>query len=258
MKLERISEKIFFSTIKINVETKDGHNAIGTGFLVFKSLKNKDSIIFLVTSKKLIDNSKFATLVFHEADGKDISILKEKENIHICIGEQDWEKMWFSSSQSDSFVIAPIMPIIKYIENQLGKVCYFQTISVTSTIDNHFKDISLSEDILFLTYLGEEFTLENDYMPVLGRAKLASMLSTSSTDKSVFLINGLDTPSCAGSPVFILNEGSFMTQNGPILGNRFLFLGVMNGAISHGLGEVTKASLLNSVIDEFLKNLEIY
>lgn len=257
MKLEKISERIFFSTVRINVETKAGHNVVGTGFLIFKSLKKNESIVFLVAAKELINNSVFATLVFHEAEDKDISLLKEKEKIHIRIGEKDWKNMWFSSSQSDAFVIAPIMPVFNFIQKQLGKFCYFQPISITSTKEHQLADISLSEDILFLTYLDEDI-IENEPMPVLGRAKLASTLSTKINDKPVFLINGPDTSSCAGSPVFILNEGSFMTKNGPVLGNRFLFLGIMSGAIIHGLGEVVKASVLNSVIDEFLNSLEVF
>lgn len=255
MKLEKISERIFFSTIKINLETTAGHSIVGTGFLVSKFLKKNESIVFLVASKELVYNATVATLVFHEAEDENVSGLKEKENIHIRIGEQDWKNMWFSSSHSDSFVIAPIMPVINFIEKQLGKLCYFQPIDITSTKESQLTDISLSEDILFLTYLDENI-IENESMPVLGRAKLASALSRKINDTPVFLINAPDTSSCAGSPVFILNEGSFMTKNGPVLGNRFLFLGIMSGAITHGLGEVVKASLLNRVIDEFLENIK--
>ncbi|CAA0183720.1 MULTISPECIES: hypothetical protein [Acinetobacter] len=255
MKLEKISERIFFSTIKMNLVTKEETNVIATGFFVSKSINKDEFVICLVASKELIDNSIAASLVFHEAIDQVNLDVNEKEKIHIRIGESDWKDMWFSSDKTNDFVIAPIMPIVNFIEGQLDKFCFLQPIDLTSiSKGEQLKDISLSEDILFLTY-PNEIIQEDEYMPVLGRAKLATALFKDFNGNPEFLIQSPDTSNTSGSPVFILNEGSFMTKNGQVLGNRFLFLGIMNGSISNGLARVIKANLLNSVVDEFVESL---
>jgi hypothetical protein len=253
MKLKKISERIFFSTIKLNLEDKTGNCTTATGFFVSRSINKKEVVIFLVASKDLIKNSVSGTLAFHEAIDNQSLNVKENENLHIRIGEKDWKDMWFCSSTTDDFVIAPIMPIVNFIESKLGKFCFFQPIDLISSSKNdQLNDISLSEDILFLAY-PSEIVPEDEYMPVLGRAKLATPLFKKFDNKPEFLIHSISSPNVAGSPVFILNEGSFMTNHGQILGNRFLFLGITNGSMSDNLVRVTKAHLLEALVDEFIK-----
>jgi hypothetical protein len=256
MKLEKISERIFFSTIKMSLETKEETHVTATGFFVSKLVSKDEFVVFLVASKELIDNSIAASLVFHEGlDNAGLDI-NEQEKIHIRIGENDWKDMWFYSDKTSDFVIAPVMPIVRFIEAKLDKICFFQPIDLTSiSNEEQLKDISLSEDILFLAY-PKEIVQEDEHMPVVGRAKLATALFKSFNNKPEFLIYPSTTTSdTSGSPVFILNEGSFMTKKGQVLGNRFLFLGILNNQDSNGLTKVTKANLLNNVVDEFIEKL---
>ena len=64
MKLKKISERIFFSTIKMFLEDKDGNNTLATGSFVSKSITRDEVVIFLVASKEVIKNSVAATLTF--------------------------------------------------------------------------------------------------------------------------------------------------------------------------------------------------
>ena len=187
MKLKKISERIFFSTIKMNLEDKTGNCTTATGFFVSRSINTKEVVIFLVASKDLIKNSVSGTLAFHEAIDNQSLNVKENENLHIRIGEKDWKDMWFYSSTTDDFVIAPIMPIVNFIESKLGKFCFFQPIDLISSSKNdQLNDISLSEDILFLAY-PSEIVPEDEYMPVLGRAKLATPLFKKFDNKEILL-----------------------------------------------------------------------
>jgi len=53
MKLAKISERIFFSTIKITVEKESGDLITGTGFFLSKTLGKDEVVIFLVAPKKI-------------------------------------------------------------------------------------------------------------------------------------------------------------------------------------------------------------
>ena len=254
MKLKKISERIFFSTIKMFLEDKDGNNTLATGSFVSKSITRDEVVIFLVASKEVIKNSVAATLVFHEATDSQILNVKENENLHIRIGEKDWSDMWFSSRIANDFVITPIMPIENFIEHHLDKHCFFQPIDLNSiSKKDQLENISISEDVLFLDY-PSEIVPEDEYMPVLGRAKFATALFKNFDGKPEFLLHSDNASNAASTPVFILNEGSFTTNNGQVFGNRFLFLGITNGSMSNNLMKVTKAHLLNNLADEFINN----
>jgi len=257
MKLAKISERIFFSTIKITVEKESGDLITGTGFFLSKTLGKDEVVIFLVAPKKLIENTISGIMVFHEAIDSNISGVQENENIHIKIGELDWKDLWYVSSKNISpFTIAPIVPIINFIEKRLNKFCFIQPIDIESVPKVHeLKDISIVEDILFLAY-PPEIVNETEYMPVLGRAKLATALFKDFNHEPMFLINTINSKNTEGGPVFILNEGTYNTNNGKNIGNRFLFLGVNHEVIENGLGKVIKASVLLDIVDEFIDKLK--
>ena len=59
MKLKKISERIFFSTIKMFLEDKDGNNTLATGSFVSKSITRDEVVIFLVASKEVIKNEPY-------------------------------------------------------------------------------------------------------------------------------------------------------------------------------------------------------
>lgn len=257
MKLSKISERIFFSTTKINVEKKSGTMVNGTGFFLSKSISKDDIVVFLVVSKELIEDTISGTIVFHEANDVDITSVKENENIHIKIGEHDWKELWFKSSKNPNpFVLAPIVPLINYIEKRLGKFCFIQPIDIESIpTEKQLTDISLTEDILFLAY-PNEIVEETEYMPVLGRANLATALFKDFNHEPMFLIHSLNSTNIDGSPFFILNEGTYTTNKGINVGNRFFFLGVNHGHVKDGLTQIIKASVLRNIVDEFIDKLE--
>lgn len=73
-------------------------------------------------------------------------------------------------------------------------------------------------------------------------------------------------PGSSGSPVFIMNQGSYKTQQGITIGSRLMFLGVISETLIRreksdqntflGLGKVIKSSIVRKFINDLLEKVE--
>lgn len=278
MNIEKLSDKIFYSTIKIETKDQQGNLGSGTGFFVFKRVDKDHIAIFLVTNKHVIENTESGKLIFHEGKDEKMSALKGNEKIELELGSLDWSNLWFYSSDKDlDLVIAPIIPLTIFIKKSINKYCYFQPIDLNAIPDiEKIKKISSLEEIMFIGYpngIGDHFELT----PVIRRGHLSTPLYKDFNKKSEFLIDASVFPGSSGSPVLIMSEGSFFEDNSMVIGNRLLFIGVVSAVYEktqfnelqavtiptvikkHGthssqtinLGIVIKAERVKELVDEF-------
>ncbi|MRA04617.1 trypsin-like peptidase domain-containing protein [Acinetobacter lwoffii] len=278
MNIEKLSDKIFYSTIKIETKDQYGNLGSGTGFFIFKRIDQGHIVIFLVTNKHVIENTESGKLIFHEGIDEKMSALKGNEKIELELGPLDWSNLWFYPDDKDlDLVIAPIVPLITFIKESVNKHCYFQPIDLNTIPDiNKIKKISSLEEIMFIGYpngIGDQFELT----PVIRRGHLSTPLYKDFNKKREFLIDASVFPGSSGSPVLIMSEGSFFEDNSMVIGNRLLFIGVVSAVYEktqfnelqavtiptvikkHGthssqtinLGIVIKAERVRELVDEF-------
>jgi hypothetical protein len=93
----------------------------------------------------------------------------------------------------------------------------------TATVDS----LDAVEDVAFVGYPANLYDTAN-LTPILRRGSTATPVALDYQGMPAFLIDAAVFPGSSGSPVFILNQGSWAAREGGLMaGTRLLFLGVL-------------------------------
>lgn len=104
---------------------------------------------------------------------------------------------------------------------------------------------------------------EVNNLPIFRKGYTASHPALSFNEEGIGLVDMACFPGSSGSPIFILNEGSYRNSSGVVIGNRLIFLGILfAGPTYDATGKIimkeidTKLTLIPSV--EIMTNLGYY
>jgi hypothetical protein len=169
-----------------------------------------------------------------------------------------------TSSELDLAVI-PIGPALNQLE-AAGRPAFFRSVSpdLIPTAEAR-EQLAALEEIVFIGY-PSGIRDEKNASPLIRRGITSTPVWNDYEGKPTFLIDAGVFPGSSGSPVFILNQGGYVTKNGVSLGNRLLFLGVISqtmirkGAANEtflGLGHVVRSDALGGFLDKVIKLLVV-
>ncbi|OUI77822.1 hypothetical protein HK18_01125, partial [Commensalibacter intestini] len=90
------------------------------------------------------------------------------------------------------------------------------------------EEISCVEQVFFIGYPNSLIDDKN-FLPIARKGTLATLLNNDFSGKPIFLIDASIFPGSSGSPVFVLNEGTFINaKSGEThCGTRLFFLGIL-------------------------------
>lgn len=261
------SNQLLFTTVKIQGKTEEGNTTSGTGFFyAFNSSGNGRSFNALITCRHLLEDMKEANLLLHlgtyKQDAKDIAVQSAY-----------WRKV---ANLQQSVIYHPDKDIdlcgvpidLLRVETRHGEVISPIIITIPDNMvlpDEKLIELTPMEEV-FIIGFPAGLTDGRTGLPVIRRGITAFHPGIDFNGKSLGLLDITSYPGSSGSPVLIYNQGSYPTQNGITIGNRGIFLGVLNGyspgsdeidrADLH-LGGYVKAKALDDLKNEMIKHLKV-
>jgi hypothetical protein len=238
VKVETNAEQLFFTTLRIETDGPDGRGC-GTGFLFHRlSPSNPDTgTSFVVTNKHVISGSETGTFWFTKKDDKGEPIVGQKWDVWIT----GFERRWYGhpSPEVDVAVLA-VNLIVKRLR-EMGREPFFKAIpsSFIPTADE-LRELDAIESITFIGYPNGMYD-NVKLMPLARQGMTASPPELDYEGCPVFLIDASVFPGSSGSPVFIMNQGTYLTKGNIIVGNRLLFMGLVASVFTadqHGEVEI--------------------
>ena len=225
MQVTTIAEQLFFTTVRIDTVSVDGNPGSGTGFFIAHKVNQVD-YLFVVTNKHV---------VMGMLEGR-FSFLKQKDGLPILgdgftlnVGSLEWTKMWIGHPDSTvDIAICPLVPLIEFAKQLHGTDLFFRTVS-TELIptDSQMKDLDALESVTFIGYPNGVWDSKN-LLPIARRGTTASPIEVDFEGTPRFIIDASVFGGSSGSPVFILNQGSWAAkQGGLVAGSRIFFVGVI-------------------------------
>ncbi|MFF8634965.1 trypsin-like peptidase domain-containing protein [Streptomyces pilosus] len=220
MKIDTPAKELLFSTIRI---LNSGLGTTGTGFLTYVPITGNQSIALVVTNKHVLEGSSHLTLGFLTKDLRTGGPLYGERRDVTIDGSS-----WFG--HPDEQVDVAVIPIAGIID-AVGDL-YFKLIPVSLmefTEDEIF--IDAVEEITFIGYPSgrqDPFHLT----PIVRRGISATPILMPFGGKPMFLVDGSVFGGSSGSPVFLLNEGTY--RSGPTstsVGNRMALVGIIAASI---------------------------
>lgn len=233
MEVRSPAEQLFFVTVRIESEKLDdaGNRAIeiSTGFIVTYSWAPGKRGDFLVTSRHAIKDAISGRFFFTRAV-KGQPALGETYNIVV----EDFENRWFVSDATDvDMAIMPLAWILREFTKR-GWEVYYRSISEDMSVSGRKNehDLDAIEEVIFMGYPSGIFDAKN-FIPVARRGVTATPLNVDYGGQPQFLIDASVFPGSSGSPVFIVDKGSYTDRKGNIkLGSRVVFLGMVSGLMA--------------------------
>lgn len=233
-----ISDKLCYSTIRIECQLKSGETSTGTGFF-FNFLENISQSTYvpvIITNKHVIENSILGKLIFTKSDEKGNPL----DTDHYIINITSFEGVWRKHPDNDVDLCA--MPIAYCIDEAYKKGIKLFYLPFDKSIiptNEHKLQFSALEDILMIGYPNGIWDEINN-KPLLRRGITATHPNKDYNGKKEIMIDIACFPGSSGSPVVIYNNMNFIGNNsGVLLGDKLFLLGVLYaGPYTESTGEI--------------------
>lgn len=226
LKFDSISNQLLLSTVKIR--TKAGS---GTGFFFHFKYENGDFIPILVTNKHVVSNKELeeVVLVLHTRNDGKIS----EKNIELPL-----QLKWYHHPKYD-LCFTPLRPIFDCCKSLFKEEIACVSLGEEDILNTiKLEELNALEEVAMVGYPIGLYDKINNF-PIFRKGYTASHPALSFNEEGIGLVDMACFPGSSGSPIFILNEGSYSNAAGVVLGNRFILLGILfGGPIYKATGEI--------------------
>lgn len=223
MQPKTIAEQLFFTTVRIDTIAGNGAPGSGTGFF-FSHKIGEENYPFVVTNKHVVEGMNEGALTFLQR--RDAApILGNGFRLRI----DNWAQAWFGHPDPNvDIAICPFAPLEAHVKHQHNVDLFYRYVSNDMIpTPQQISELDAVESVTFIGYPNGVWDSKN-LLPVARRGSTASPLEVDFEGSPRFLVDASVFGGSSGSPVFILNQGSWATKDGGLVaGSRLHFIGVV-------------------------------
>jgi hypothetical protein len=223
MKQMSMSEMITYSTVLIKCEYDDGSCGTGTGFVIdlCDNEVTGQCIPVIITNKHVVQGSKKCIFEFciQDSDGNPI----DTQSFGVEYTDAPW--VYHPDAEIDLCCL-PIAPVLKQMPST-ARAFYVPLETKLIPSPSQLAELTALEEVIMVGYpIGLSDTF--NHKPIIRRGTTATHVKNNYQGKKDFLVDIACFPGSSGSPIMVLNEGSYVTRGGIAIGTRILLLGVLH------------------------------
>lgn len=241
-----LTEQLLFCTTRIEAKDQEDKIHIGTGFFYsFPTSDGTASYMYVVTNRHLIENMKEIRAGFSLADQEGNPIYSKPYSF--IYGTQ--EGIVYHPDSNIDLCIIPVSVFLSIARSAKINI-FFRTLDKSLIPDpKKLASVSPIEDIMLIGYPTGLWD-ESNNMPIVRKGITATSIHRDYNGKHEFLIDAACYPGSSGSPVFVLNNGSYLDprNNSIVFGSRLLFVGILYKGAQYTIsGEIRRNDNPNAV-----------
>ncbi len=220
-----LSELITYSTVLIKCQYNDGTSGSGMGFIInlCENKENGTCIPVLITNNHVVENSVKTVFDFCSADAAGNPI--DTEPFSIVYEGNDWIHHPDKDVDLRCLLLAKVLKRLD--ENQI-KIFYVPLTTELIPDETVLSNLSAMEEVVMVGYPIGLSDMYN-HKPIIRKGITSSHPKRNYQGKKETLLDITCYSGSSGSPIFILNQGSYATTNGMVVGNRIYLIGVLYG-----------------------------
>lgn len=236
-----LSEQVTYSTVKISCKYSNGSTGSGTGFIM-NLCCNEDKSRFvpvIITNNHVVENSIETAFEFCKADNNGNPI--DTDPFHVTISNGN---AWIRHPNSSiDLRFLPLQTILTEVSKVGGRIFYIALNADLIADDAFLSSLRAMEEVVMVGYpqgLMDTF----NHKPIIRRGITATHPKNNYMGKAETLLDIAAYPGSSGSPVFILNEGSYLSGNTLQIGSRIKLLGILYaGPQFTAIGQISFSNL---------------
>ncbi|MBQ6481090.1 MAG: trypsin-like peptidase domain-containing protein [Anaerolineaceae bacterium] len=236
-----LSEKITYSTVRIISKYSDGTIGSGTGFIVNLLRDEEKGTVYpaIITNNHVVENSVETAFDFCKADENGNPIDTSSFTVVINNGNG-----WFSHPNKNiDLSFLPLKVILEEISNKRERIYYAALDTDLIADDSFLSSLNAIEDVIMVGYPQGIMDTYN-HKPIIRRGITATHPKNDYMGKPEILLDIAAYPGSSGSPVFLLNEGSYHNGNTLNVGTRIKLIGILYAGPQYtAIGEIKFYSL---------------
>lgn len=238
-----LSEMITYSTVLIKCQYSNGTAGSGTGFIInlCKDDKTNTCVPVLITNNHVVENSIQTVFEFCRADELGNPI--DTAPFALNYTGNAWVHHPDSTVDLCCLFLADALNQL-----QTAKVKIFYIPLETSLIptSEQLSQLFAIEDVVMVGY-PDGISDTYNHKPIVRRGITSSHPYKDYQGKKEVLLDMACYHGSSGSPVFLLNQGSYATHEGLMVGNRMYLLGVLYGGLELNARGVLQFATLPNV-----------
>lgn len=223
-------------TVRIECTLPDGKTSTGTGFFYELDKSGTGSVPVIITNNHVIRDStkgRFILTLKHPAGGPDIG---KSHGFEL----DNFSKNWRSHPNPDIDLCAlPLAPAVLKAQ-ALGMTPFYVCLDKSFIpLKSEIDDMIGLDTVTMVGYPNGLWDQKNN-LPIFRKGVLASDIRHDWNGKPEFLIDAACFPGSSGSPVMLLDVGSYQTRKGTFMGSsRVKLLGILYAGPQHTVeGEI--------------------
>lgn len=220
-----LSEMITYSTVLIRCDYADGTSGSGTGFII-NLCNNQETgmcVPVLITNNHVVENSVKTVFEFCKADenGDPLDTIP----VSFTYTGNAWKHHPDKDVDLRCLFLAEALNRLRETNT---KIFYIPLETNIIPTKQSLEDLSAIEDVVMVGYpIGLSDTY--NHKPIIRRGITSSHPRKDYRGRKETLLDMACYPGSSGSPVFILNQGTYTTPKGISVGTRIYLLGILYG-----------------------------
>lgn len=226
-----VTEMLMHCTVRIECLNEDMQViSTGTGFIMNFIREKGLHLPIIITNKHVITGGKVGRICFTAADDNGNPLYGTKHYFFM----ENFEEAWIKHPKVDvDLCVLPISGIHEIMQKEGNKIFYMGLEKGIIPTQTQVDELTAIEEITMIGYPNGLWD-ETNNLPIFRRGITATHPRFDYNGKQEFLIDAACFPGSSGSPVFLLNIGSYANKSGKLcLGTRGFLLGVLYAGPQH-------------------------
>ncbi len=226
LSLNSLSTRLLYNTVRITAQVAGGGLSVGTGFFFEFRVDDQHYLPVLVTNKHVVEGAIGIEILVHEAvTGGNGQRVPGPNSFTLPLPPPP--QLWVGHPGDIDLCALPIAPSLDQASASGRDVFYNAFDEQLLPSDDVLGDLAALEEVTMVGYPNGLWDHVNNY-PILRRGITATHPLVDFNGKPEGVVDIAAFPGSSGSPVLILNQGSYATARGVTIGTRIWLLGALH------------------------------